>query len=247
MFKKNIELGFQMNEMKSGLLITVVATFITSILILNTSPSVAEDKNTVSNKPLVSADLENVAVQKEVEAVTSINNVNAVQLAAANTSDLKRDFPAPEGLYKQKNSSTVVENTSPDRVEEVQEYISYEPFFSEGQSIPQIYEKRTPVAAKPKNSKPIWMEQKLGIFKSADNLGSEGSLKMVTNISNGLQGENPEQVMTTKHDRFNSIEVFPEYNYQQMPMYNGGYYIAPMPAYLMSSTLPSKAVIKKRK
>ena len=55
-----------------------------------------------------------------------------------------------------------------------------------------------------------------------------------------LQGENPNQVVTSKSDKFGTETVSADYNYQQMPMYNGGYYIAPMPSYLMPSVLPSK-------
>ncbi len=92
---------------------------------------------------------------------------------------------------------------------------------------------------------PIWMDQKLGDFKSVEK--DESLFKMMPTSPDGLQGENPKQVVTSKSDKFASTTVSANYNYQQMPMYNGGYYIAPMPSYLMPSMLPGNAVLENKK
>ena len=83
---------------------------------------------------------------------------------------------------------------------------------------------------------PIWMDQKLGDFKSVEK--GDVVFKMMPTTPEGLQGENPKNVVTNDSDKFAPTTVSADFNYQQMPMYNGGYYIAPMPPYLMESMLP---------
>lgn len=90
---------------------------------------------------------------------------------------------------------------------------------------------------------PIWLDQTFGDFKRIDS--GEVLFKVMPVSSNGLQGANPMQVVTNEQDKYAPSADLKSYNYQQMPMYNGGYYIAPMPSYLMSSVLPSKKAKQK--
>ena len=81
------------------------------------------------------------------------------------------------------------------------------------------------------------MDQKLGDFKSVAQ--GEVVFNLMPTNQDGLQGKNPGKVVTSKEDKFAATIISADYNYQQMPMYNGGYYIAPMPQYLMPSVLPT--------
>lgn len=94
-----------------------------------------------------------------------------------------------------------------------------------------------------RTDEPIWVD-KPGNFKNIEK--SKVVFKTMPISPDGLQERNPKQVITNKADKFSPTKVSTSYNYQKMAMYNGGYYIAPMPSYLMPSTLPRNAVLNKK-
>lgn len=84
----------------------------------------------------------------------------------------------------------------------------------------------------PKNSnQPIWMQKNnMGTAKTAPqmNMGTNRP-----NQTNTAQMPNPNGVRYMQQYRYMPMPVYPNYQYPQMPKYNGGYYFAPIPNYWM--------------
>ena len=213
-----------MNQFKSGTLLVVIATIVTAVLILmtdpeTTAPSTHKDiaiiENETSQLKIITTDVE----EKQIEKV-------AVDVSK---SEVKPDvdivqIAAPKGPFdKTKAVADELINIEAETVEATS---------NQHEVLNHIIQ-------------PIWMDQKLGDFKSVEK--GESLFKMMPTSPDGLQGENPKQVVTSKSDKFAPTTVSANYNYQQMPMYNGGYYIAPMPSYLMPSMLPGNAVLENKK
>ena len=235
-----------MNQLKNGTLFIVIATVVTAVLILMT-------ERDVSNLSVNQHDV--VTIEKETSEIEELPNLVSEVIDDEDTSttvlqksmssvNLNIEVAAPDGPFVKADSDLVViENSqemsvtenSNEKTEEMEQAINDE----------QI----TTIATSSQHDvlnhiiQPIWMDQKLGDFKSIENDGV--IFKLMPRNSEGLQGENPKQVVTSKNDRFATDTISADYNYQQMPMYNGGYYIAPMPSYLMPSILPGNIGNKK--
>ncbi len=84
----------------------------------------------------------------------------------------------------------------------------------------------------PKNSnQPIWMQKNnMGAAKTAPQMNM-GTNK--PNQVNGKQMPNPYGVRYMQQYKYMPMPVYPDYQYPQMPRYNGGYYFAPIPNYWM--------------
>lgn len=214
-----------MNQFKNGTLLVVIATIVTAVLILMTDP---ETPAPSTDKDI--AITENEASQLNI-VTTDVEEKQQIEKVAVDVpkSEVKPDvdivqIAAPKGPFDK--TKTVAD-----------ELINIEA--------------ETVIATSNQHEvlnhiiQPIWMDQKLGDFKSVEK--GESLFKMMPTSPDGLQGENPKQVITSKSDKFAPTTVSANYNYQQMPMYNGGYYIAPMPSYLMPSMLPGNAILENKK
>ena len=214
-----------MNQFKNGTLLVVIATIVTAVLILMTDP---ETPAPSTDKDI--AITENEASQLNI-VTTDVEEKQQIEKVAVDVpkSEVKPDvdivqIAAPKGPFDK--TKTVAD-----------ELINIEA--------------ETVIATSNQHEvlnhiiQPIWMDQKLGDFKSVEK--GESLFKMMPTSPDGLQGENPKQVITSKSDKFAPTTVSAKYNYQQMPMYNGGYYIAPMPSYLMPSMLPGNAILENKK
>lgn len=254
--------GNKMNQFKSGTLLVIAATVITAILMLTTTrvtsttkeeiveTNNAEVETEVVTKTVASTESEDVKPvivedkNTEEKSVPS-NNVDKVTLIAKEP----KEVAAPEGPYGKSetevetkevantNTDTTSEKTDSKDTENIEQ--ADEPIKAESINV---------VATSTQHDllnhliQPIWMDQKLGDFKSIEN--REVVFKIMPTTPDGLQGQDPQQVVTDKSDKFAQTTVSADYNYQQMPMYNGGYYIAPMPPYLMESMLPISEPVK---
>lgn len=216
-----------MNQLKSGTLIVAIATIVTVILILMTGRDevVNPAHEEVASEKMPSAQpkldtTENEKNQVITEVTESASEVTQ-QLTTSSTESVKPD--APNGPFT---------NTS-DLVNQPAQTVTNDNSVTETTTQHDLLNHIV---------QPIWMDQKLGDFKSIEQ--SEVVFKLMPKTPNGLQGSNPTEVITSKSDKFAPQSIPSNYNYQQMPMYNGGYYIAPMPSYLMPSMLPGKATIE---
>ncbi len=258
-----------MDQLKSGTLFVIVATVIAAILILTTSrhsntsevpkkemvevavnevktseTNIAENKTEeiqniaideiVENKEAV-IEKETVAVIKDQQSPSDSENIeNNDEVATLIAQTEPVEIKAPEGLFNNTPTDTANDDELKEEVSENQE--------TENIIKPESIK---PVATSTQHDllnhliQPIWMDQKLGDFKSVEN--GEIEFKLMPLTAEGIQGEDPKQVITNDNDKFAPTTVSADYNYQQMPMYNGGYYIAPMPQYLMDSVLPSSS------
>ncbi|MEH6457266.1 MAG: hypothetical protein V7749_13135 [Cocleimonas sp.] len=231
-----------MTESKNGILLVVIATIVTSVLILMTTREVT----------VPSGNQQIAAVEKETAQVGTIETNNEKQQMDA----------AAEVTAQSVDSVAVVEQVAaPESPVASQALITSSapkgPFNKA--SVGTNQETKVEVSATLNNItatatqhellnhiiQPIWMDQKLGDFKSLEQDGVV--FNMMPSSPDGLQGENPTKVVTSKSDKFAPTSISGNYNYQQMPMYNGGYYIAPMPSYLMPSMLPGTPVINNKK
>lgn len=218
-----------MNQLKNGTLFVVIATFITVVLLLLTGrDQVHQPDNQIVKEEMPEKTLPVVAKEKtDTVAVVSKDQTKdtnqEIKVVTLETAAAK----APEGLFK--NSSEDADKSEPKTMES------------------KAVESSTPepeVLAQ-NLSQPIWMNQKLGEFKSLKE--NEMVLNVIPTNPSGLQGNNPKEVVTNNSDRFVPNNMPADYNYQEMPMYNGGYYVAPMPSYLMSSALPKGSSLKNEK
>lgn len=226
-----------MNQLKNGTLLVVIATVVTAILILVTSREEAKSPKVEHEVVTIEKEApEDVITQVEVEnpeteVATAESLISEVSQEAVDEKIEVTEVIAPDGPFKKADAK-------------VDTQVSTEAKDSEVES-----EAMTAVATISQHAvlnhivQPIWMDQKLGDFKSIETDGVV--FKIMPTSSDGLQGENPNEVVTSKSDKFGTQMISADYNYQQMPMYNGGYYIAPMPSYLMPSMLPAGAGDKK--
>ncbi|MGK0270934.1 MAG: hypothetical protein ACI88H_001585 [Cocleimonas sp.] len=226
-----------MNQLKNGTLLVAIATIVTVILILmtdsnETMPSskgevVKEEDVAPQQKTKVAETEEIVTLQvQEIANQTPEQSSEAAQTLIEPVIE-KNTATAPEGPFKKTQAGTaeITKATSIDN-----------DIFAKTSTQHDLLNHIT---------QPIWMDQKLGDFKSIEN--GEVVFKLMPTNPDGLQGDNPKQVVTNKNDKFAPSSIPANYNYQQMPMYNGGYYIAPMPSYLMPSMLPGNATIESDK
>lgn len=210
-----------MSQLKNGTLLVVAATVITSVLILMTDRDQAKPESTtkvVENETSIIKDESEIAEAVKLEENVEVN----VQDEAINVVQSDSILP-PKGPFNE-----VIPESESVTVIEPSKVISET---SQHEVLNHIVQ-------------PIWMDQKLGDFKSVEK--GEVVFKMLPTNPDGLQGENPQQVVTSKDDKFIPTTISANYDYQQMPMYNGGYYIAPMPSYLMPSMLPGNLGIDKK-
>jgi len=188
--------------------------------------------------------LNEVETQETVEADSSESSNNSMVQKIVDSNTAVSETAAPDGPFAEAES-VAKDEVKAELVE--QETVASES--TEEASNTEPSENTTPSeeeTAQPEAQQallndivePIWMDQELGDFKSLEADGVVFTI--MPSSSDGIQGENPNKVVTTKNDKFGTQTISADYNYQQMPMYNGGYYIAPMPSYLMRSVLPSK-------
>ena len=230
-----------MTQFNKGTLIVVLATVVTSILILmtgrekeNSAPpernNIAENVEDTTTEQKISTDSESLkSVSSEDENVT----VEKVIV------DDPVEIAAPDGPFNSK------EEVAP--IQAAADNIQAAPAVDEKNKADQeVQENSVGITTASTESQhellnhiiqPIWMDQKLGDFKSVAQ--GEVVFNLMPTNQDGLQGKNPGKVVTSKEDKFAATIISADYNYQQMPMYNGGYYIAPMPQYLMPSVLPT--------
>ena len=229
-----------MTQFNKGTLIVVLATVVTSILILmtgrekeNSAPSesnnVAENVESTTTEQKISTDAESVkSVSSEDENVTDEKVIvdDPVEIAAPDGPFNNKEEAAPiQAAADNIQASAVDEQNKADQdVQENSVNITTASTESQHELLNHIIQ-------------PIWMDQKLGDFKSVAQ--GEVVFNLMPTNQDGLQGKNPGKVVTSKEDKFAATIISADYNYQQMPMYNGGYYIAPMPQYLMPSVLPT--------
>jgi len=171
-----------------------------------------DNESEKTSDTVIDAELSNATVTDDSVAETD-QNTQANKLVDSEVLDQAQQTAAPEGLYKkEKNETAITDATTQNNTE----------------------------APKSSDKSPIWLEQKLGEFQSVDTRDVE--FIIMPNSADDLQGSNPKEVVTSKVGKFSPSAIPENYNYQQMPMYNGGYYIAPMPGYLMPSVLPKNSV-----
>jgi len=217
-----------MNQSKNGTLLVVIATIVTAVLILmagrdTTAPSTDEHTAVVESE---TAPLKIERVDSDQKQDDKGIVVNVTQQKTSFVAESKQ-ITAPKGPF-----------TKP--LVDVEQVTIVEPMNVSSKV----------VATSNQNEllnhiiQPIWLDQKIGNFKSVVKGGM--GFKMMPTSPNGLQGENPKLVITSKSDKFAPATVSANYNYQQMPMYNGGYYIAPMPSYLMPSMLPGTPALNNK-
>jgi len=218
-----------MNRFKNGTLLVVIATIVTAILILmtgrNTSSTLTEEhlvvvENETLQLKIVDLESDEKQGRDDTDVVVNVDQLTNIVIES-------KLITAPKGPFTK--SSVVVEQVT-----------NVEPMIvsSKVMATSNQHELLNHII------QPIWMDQKLGDFKSVEN--ADVTFKMMPTNPDGLQGENPKQVFTSKNDKFAPTTVSANYNYQQMPMYNGGYYIAPMPSYLMPSMLPGTATLNNK-
>ena len=221
-----------MTQSKNGILLVVIATIFTAMLILmtdrdNTLPSTEKHAATVENET-TELKIEDVNPEekliKDDEVVVELENIAEQIMTPIIDSE---QVAAPEGPFKKSSVNTdPATNLEPNAI---------------ASNVDSIAATSTQHALLNHIIQPIWMDQKLGDFRSLEKDGVV--FKMMPSSPAGLQGENPKQVITSKSDKYAPTTISENYNYQQMPMYNGGYYIAPMPSYLMRSVLPGNTAI----
>ena len=243
-----------MNQFKSGTLLVVAVTIITAILILTTTRDTKTITPKESNKVVDVNVVENTTEETIVSEVVQTSDVKKPEVIIEAESGIEKATPsndektalvtqtapieikAPEGPYG--DDVNITETTL--QASDTEEQPTTENLAQDDKPIKA--ESINVMATSNQHEllnhliQPIWMDQKLGDFKSLDK--SDVVFKMMPTSPQGLQGENPKQVVTNDSDKFGTTTVSADYNYQQMPMYNGGYYIAPMPPYLMESMLP---------
>lgn len=222
-----------MNQYKNGTLIVVLATIIIAILILmtgrdNDTAVPTDEKAAITKADSSEADVATTAAE-EKQTNTEVTDTKKVEKTNTDKSEIV-EIAAPQGPY---TKIDMKKPEAPANEETNQE--------TTAKTAKQDEEAPKQVEALKQSIPPIWMDQKLGDFKSIEK--SDVVFKMMPTNPEGLQGENPNKVITSKSDKFAPTSIPENYNYQQMPMYNGGYYIAPMPSYLMSSTLPESIAI----
>lgn len=250
-----------MNQYKNGTLLILVATFITAILILFSQRHEA----TVASKHPVADKHTKVTAEhgtKETHTVDTHNdsannkdaNVNTVKITATDTQvqttgdthSATNHATAHQTTENQAGTQTAVNAVAklthvkaPDGPFTQSDQVAVKPAQPAQQG---LLNQSSQMVVKSTTHQPIWLDQKLGDFKSIEQ--GDVAVNLMPNGSNGLQGTNPKQVVTEKTGKFTPNKALADYNYQQMPMYNGGYYIAPMPPYLMPSVLPKSAVVE---
>lgn len=243
-----------MNKFKNGRLLIIIATVVTAVLILATgrdsSPTSNEQVNVAVEDlkaPLEDETQIEVTTLKEEAKVEEITEIevpeNKIAQALINSVEESVEVRAPKGPF---NSSAVTENKVEEKISEeaIQSLSDEKAELTSGEKLNESVklESNNLVTESVQSEEsttgiqPIWMSQKLGDFKSIEK--GDATITLIPINTEGLQGANPDKVMTTNDDKFAPISALGDYNYQQMPMYNGGYYIAPMPSYLMSSMLP---------
>lgn len=255
-----------MNKLNSGTLMVIIATIITAVFILLTDRVTPESTKQAHNSTIAKNDAAKVDDQVidkvDVEPITALSDTESPVIkeevtdtqAVSESQDEAKEVLAPDGPFAKSDDKPTVNEVSakPDPIES-SEKVESEDSSETTKELPEVVfvNPSTFVATTEQHEvldhivQPIWMDQKLGDFKSIEE--SSVVFKIMPAGADGIQGENPEGVVTSKSDRFSSTVVPKNYNYQQMPMYNGGYYIAPMPSYLMSSVLPGKSGIKSQK
>ena len=218
-----------MNQLKNGTLFVAIATVITVILILMTGRDevITPRHEEVESVKIITPQAKFEATESEVKQVTIEVTENTPEVAPNlnNPNPEKIKLEAPKGPFS--NTSVAASQTT--------KIVNNE----------NLIAKTTQHDLLNHIVQPIWMDQKLGDFKSIEK--SEVVFKLMPTSPDGLQGSNPTEVVTSQSDKFAPMSIPANYNYQQMPMYNGGYYIAPMPSYLMPSMLPGTATIKSNK
>ncbi len=250
-----------MNQFKSGTLLVIAATAIVAILMLMTDRDIAPKKQkevvetlkteveaeavvkteaTEATETSKEESVESVAIKSTEEDGVSNNNEKATLITQE-----PKEIAAPEGPYSKSETKDEDHITSEKTAENEESVIAKN---DEKIEEPIKAESIKVMATSTQHDllnhliQPIWMDQKLGEFKSVEK--GEVVFKMMPTTPDGIQGEDPQQVVTDNSDKFAPTTVSADYNYQQMPMYNGGYYIAPMPPYLMESMLPMSEPVK---
>lgn len=208
-----------MNQFKNGTLFVVVATFITVILLLLTGRNEVKqpDEPIAQEKPATPEKELTVAAEKEkTEAKDGIEEKpeKIEKVTVSTIASLSSE--APKGPFKSKTDKSIEVDKGAVTNESIE-------------SVQDL-------------SQPIWMTQTLGEFTSLKD--NDMVINVIPTNPSGLQGDNPSKVVTSKSGRFVPNSMPADYNYQEMPMYNGGYYVAPMPSYLMSSVLPKSSASK---
>jgi len=220
-----------MNQSKNGIILVAIATLvIASLILLSDRDSIDnESKNTISNTQeqvkndtkAVSINESNASKSDEKKSMSNVEEPESLSVLEANPEAI--EIKAPEGPFDKYSGGEQVSASQPKEQTKKEESSIVE---DENQK-----------------NQPIWMDQKLGDFKSVEK--GPVIFNILPTSPDGLQGENPDQVVTDKSDKFASFGIPADYNYQRMPMYNGGYYISPMPSYLMPSMLPKSLNIEK--
>lgn len=245
-----------MNQFKSGTLIVIVATVVIAALMLLTGRDAKPPSNTESEVTIVKNDtavLEETKTDSKIsvseDSSNSIEESNpGVEKITLVSETQPIEIKAPEGPYN--NTVNDTEATETEVIDIVNTQASDSSDTENSETTKEVIkaESINTMTTSTQHDllkdliQPIWMDQKLGDFKSIEK--GEVVFKMMPTNPDGLQGEDPKKVITSKSDKFAPTTVSADYNYQQMPMYNGGYYIAPMPAYLMQSMLPSSGLDK---
>lgn len=244
-----------MTESKNGIILVVIATIVTSILILTTTreskaPSadrqvseVVAVENETAQAEIIETNSENQQIQAVVDVKDQpVGSTTAVEEVTAPKTTVAQTLIAPTTAEK----ITLITPSAPTGpFSKITLDINQDKKLEDHTTINEIAATDTQHELLNHIIQPIWMDQKLGDFKSLEQDGVV--FDMMPSSSDGLQGENPTQVVTSKSDKFAPTSISANYNYQQMPMYNGGYYIAPMPSYLMPSMLPGNSVINNKK
>ncbi len=235
-----------MNQLKNGTLFVAIATIITVILILMTGRDEVVHPEHQEITKEVTLEAEETSLQPSAETTVAVT-ASEKQEKPVTIVDEEETEDAPKvEVAQQLTATSSTEGTTPEAPKG--------PFKKASDTANQVasnIDNNKPVAKTTTQHdllnhlvQPIWMDQKLGDFKSVEK--SEVVFKLMPTSPDGLQGNNPTKVVTTKNDNFSPMSIPANYNYQQMPMYNGGYYIAPMPSYLMSSMLPGNATVKSK-
>ena len=211
-----------------------VATILIAIFILMSERKAPESIKKAHQEVTISKKSE--VIEVETEKVASNSNAVEPQANAENKANETSQSIISEVTSSEVTSSEVIssEATSNEAKSNDTKAAPDGPYANKDATTEQIAE----ADATTHISQPIWMDQKLGDFKSIEK--GDVVFKIMPVNADGLQGKNPQGVVTNKSDTYSSNMVSADYNYQQMPMYNGGYYIAPMPSYLMPSILPVK-------
>lgn len=206
--------------------------------------AVIEKEEKISAVAEVTSDSEKVTeenvVEKAVESTVQ-STLQKNEQSSLESVEKSLAIKAPEGPFNKKmDESKVAENTVAEKIEEVTSKVTEPETSVESDQAEAVKaESIKAVATSAENDSaneataPIWMDQKLGEFKSVAE--DEVVFKLLPTES---ESEASRQDVIGNNGEISSSSISADYYYQQTPMYNGGYYIAPMPQYLMESTLP---------